>query len=165
MFSNFVPNKTITCKDKDPPWMTVEVRKKSHMKAKIYENYVKNSCSNVDKEELIRITSLSSDTIIKAKDMYLYSVGNKLNDPQTGSKSYWSIRNQFLQKKKIPLIPPILLNGTFITNVCKKVTLFNTIFADLINNTSTLPPFEYKVNSSIDNITFTEHEVLPIIRS
>ena len=60
------------------------------------------------------------------------------------------------------------MSGTFITNVCKKVTLFNTFFADqctLINNTSTLPPFEYKVNSSIDNITFTEHEVLSIIRS
>ena len=35
VFSNFVPNKTITCKDKDPPWMTVEVKQICHMKAKI----------------------------------------------------------------------------------------------------------------------------------
>ena len=70
------------------------------MKAKIYENYVKNGRSDVDKEELLRITSLSSDTIIKAKEKYLYSLGNKWNDPQTGAKSYWSILNKFLQKKK-----------------------------------------------------------------
>ena len=90
-----------------------------------------------------------------------------MNDPQTGAKSYWSILNKFLQKKKIPLIPPICLNGTFITKICEKITLFNTFFADqctLINNNSTLPPFEYKVNSKFD-ISFTENEIISIIRS
>ena len=135
------------------------------MKAKIYENYVKNGRSDADKDELVRITSLSSDTITKAKDKYLHSLGNKLNDPQTGAKSYWSILNKLLQKIKIPLITPILSNGTFITNVCEKITLFNTIFADQctpINNSSTLPPFEYKVNSKIEDVSFSEHGILSI---
>ena len=60
------------------------------------------------------------------------ALGNKLNNPQTGSKFYWSILNKFLQNKKIPLIPPILSNGTFITNLHEKIDLFNTIFL-LIN--------------------------------
>ena len=138
------------------------------MKAKIYENYVKNGRSDADKDELVRITSLSSDTITKAKDKYLHSLGNKLNDPQTGAKSYWSILNKLLQKIKIPLIPPILSNGTFITNVCEKITLFNTFFADQctpINNSSTLPSFEYKVNSKIEDVSFSELGILSIIRS
>ena len=91
-----------------------------------------------------------------------------MNDPQTGAKSYWSILNKFLLKKKTPLIPPILSNGTFITNVCEKATLFNTFFAEQctpINNTSTLPSFEYNVNSNIDNISFSEHDIISIIRS
>ena len=149
MFSNFVPNKIITCREKDPPWMTEEVKNICHMKAKVYENYVKNGRSEVEKKDLVRVTSLSSDAINKAKEKYLYSLGNKLNDPQTSTKSYWSILNKFLQKKKNPLIPPILSNGTFITNICDTVTLFNSYFANqctLINNTSVLPPFEYKVN-------------------
>ena len=41
VFTNFVPNKTITCREKDPPWMTDEVKILCHMKAKIYEKYVK----------------------------------------------------------------------------------------------------------------------------
>ena len=57
VFSNFVPNKTITCREKDPPWMTDEVKIICHMKAKIYENYVKNDRSDVDKDELVRVTS------------------------------------------------------------------------------------------------------------
>ena len=68
--------------------------------------------------------------LLRANDKYLHSLGNKLNDPQTGAKSYWSILNKLLQNIKIPLIPPILSNGTFITNVCEKITLFNTFFAD-----------------------------------
>ena len=108
--------------------MTEEVKKLCYMKAKIYENYVKNGRTDADKDELLRITSLSSDTITKAKEKYLHSLGNKLNDPQTGAKSYWSILNKLLQKIKIPLIPPILSNGTFITNVYEKITLFNIFF-------------------------------------
>ena len=88
--------------------MTEEVKKICYMKAKIYKNYVKNGRSDDDKDELVRMTSLSSDTITNAKDMYLHSIGNKLNDPQTGAKSYCSILNKLLQKIKIPLIPPIL---------------------------------------------------------
>ena len=34
------------------------------MKAKIYENYVKNGRTDADKDELVRITGLSSDTIV-----------------------------------------------------------------------------------------------------
>ena len=131
-------------------------------------NTVKNGRSDVDKDELVRVTCLSSDIITKAKEKYLFSLGNKLNDPQTGAKSYWSILNKFVQKKKIPLIPPILWNGTFVTNICEKITLFNTFFADQcipINNSSTLPPFEYKINSKIEDALFSEQEIVSNIRS
>ena len=106
VFSNIVPNKIIT-RDEDPPWITEEVKKICQQKAITYENYVKNDRSDVDKDELLRVTSLTSDAITKAKGKYFHSLGNKLNDPQTDAKSYWSILNKFLQKKKIPLIPPI----------------------------------------------------------
>ena len=45
--------------------------------------------------------------------------------------------------------------------------LFNSFFANqctLIDNTSALPPFECNVNSKIDNVIFTEHDILSIIR-
>ena len=70
--------------------------------------------------------------------------------------------------EKIPLIPAILCNGTFVTNIYEIITLFNTFFADQctpINNSSILPPFEYKINSNIENISFSEHEIVSIIRS
>ena len=109
VFTNFVPNKIIACKDKHPPWMTEEVNNLCHNKAKIYEKSAKSGRSDVDKQELASITKLSSDAIIKAKKKYLSTLGDKLNDQQTGVKSYWSILNKFLQKENILLIPPMFL--------------------------------------------------------
>ena len=94
VLSNFVPNKIIRCRDKDPPWITEEVKKICYKKAKIYENYVKNYHSAVDKDELVRVTSLTSNAIIKAKEKYFHYLGNKMNYPQTDVKFYWSIPSE-----------------------------------------------------------------------
>ena len=51
VFTNIVPNKSITCKDKDLPWMTEKVNNLCHNKDKIYEKYVKNGRSDADKQE------------------------------------------------------------------------------------------------------------------
>ena len=80
VFSNFVPNKITKCRDKDPPWITEEMKKICHNKAKIYEKYVKNDRSDADKDEYIRVISLTSDVIIKAKEKYFHSLGNKSID-------------------------------------------------------------------------------------
>ena len=50
----------------------------------------------------------------------------------------------------------------------EKVMLFNSYFANkctLINNTRVLPPFECKVTTKIENVIFTEHDILSIIRN
>ena len=44
----------------------------------------------------------------------------KLNDPITAPKTYWKIINRFLNNKKIPAIPPLLVNGEIIQNFLKK---------------------------------------------
>ena len=49
VFTNFVPNKIITYKDKHQHWMTEEVNNLCHNKAKMYEKYVKNYCSDAEK--------------------------------------------------------------------------------------------------------------------
>ena len=113
---------------------------------------------------LRNITIFSANLTIEGKTRYLSCHGNKLNDPQLGSKAYWSILNKFLHKKKIPLIPPLLVNNSFVT----KTYLFNDFFAQqctLIQNSSMLPSFEYKTNTRIDTVTFSEHNILSIIRS
>ena len=67
IFKNFVPNKTIVCKDKDPPWMTEEIKRACLDKPKAYKRYVKNSRTNIDQLSLHKFASNSENLISDAK--------------------------------------------------------------------------------------------------
>ena len=43
VFINFVPNKVITCDDRDPPWINDNVKNKIIWKNSMYKNYKRNS--------------------------------------------------------------------------------------------------------------------------
>ena len=62
------------------------------------------------------------------KENYLSNLGSKISDPRTGSKKYWTCLKTFLNKNKASLIPPILDNGVFITDIKEKCRLFNSYF-------------------------------------
>ena len=65
-------------------------------------------------------TTYSASLIKNNKARYLSSL-KVINDAQIGCKAYWS---------KYTLIPPIILNNNFITNVSEKAHLFNEFFVD-----------------------------------
>ena len=96
-----------------------------------------------------------SSEILIAKETYLINEGKKLNDPLLGPKKYWSILNRFLNKKKIPLIPPIFHDGHFVTDVRLKADLFNNFFASNgtpVVNDSELPDIYYRTNARLSEI-------------
>ena len=108
---------------------------------------MKNGFCEVDKINLHTKANECSKLISDTKAKYLAKLGSKLNDPFIGIKKYWSILNTFLNKKKIPLIPPILHDNILITDLTAKSNIFNDYFASqcspIVNN-STLPRFAYK---------------------
>ena len=71
----------------------------------------------------------------------------KLDNPKSAPKTYWTIINKFLSQKKIPIIPPILVNGELVSDYKQKAKIFNNHFASLctpIKNCSKLPTFSYR---------------------
>ena len=167
IFKIFVPSKTIVCKDKDPPWITDEIKRVCIDKAKVYRQYVKNDYTINDKINLQNLASYSTRLINDAKTRYLSGLGEKLNELQIGCKAYWSILNKFINKKKIPLIPPISINNNFITDVSEKARLFNIFFATqctLIDNNSTLPAFSSMTNCELNTININKN-ILNAIRA
>ena len=68
--------------------------------------------------------------------------GEKLSDPSLGPKSYWTVLNEILKKKKYANIPPLLINDIFVSNFQTKADLFNDFFVErfsIYDNGSTLP--------------------------
>ena len=103
-----------------------------------------------DEIKLQADTVFVSNLIAITKDSYFTDLGKRLNDPKIGPKTYWSIIKRFLNKIKIPTIPPLLVNGTFETDFgMKKADIFNVFFVDqcsIINSGSVLPEISYKTN-------------------
>ena len=68
-----------------------------------------------------------------AREKYLLSQSPMLLQPGTGTKAYWSILKNFLNKNKFPIIPRLFHLNKFITDFQEKATLFNNFFASQCN--------------------------------
>ena len=85
------------------------------------------------------------------------------------AKTYWSILKTFYNDKKIALIPPLLVNNNFITDIKTKANIFNTFFAEQctpLKNDSVLPINQmFLTQSKLGTLDFNENEILKIIRA
>ena len=62
------------------------------------------------------------------KKKNLIRLSAKVKDPSIAPKTYWSILNRFLSNKKIPIIPPILVDDKVVSNFAEKAKVFNSYF-------------------------------------
>ena len=168
IFSEFIPNKTITCDNRDPPWMTPSLKSAIKRKHRVYNKYVRRGRKPDDWEYVRTVRNQTSSKITQAKDEYFSSLGKKLSDPTHGIKSYWTTLNEIINKKKFSNIPPLLENGVFVTNFQTKASIFNNHFVEqcsLISNDSVLPNPGSRCNSSLSSVEITGEKILSIIRS
>ena len=70
-----------------------------------------------DYELLTKAVFEVSELIENSKDEYYYRLGKQLNDLSTSAESYWTILKNFYNKRKIPFIPPLLVNNIFVTYI------------------------------------------------
>ena len=105
----------------------------------------------------------------KSKGQYYDYLAKKLNNPNTSPKTYWAIMKTFHNAKKIPLIPPLLINDKLESDFGKKANHFNESFASKctpLNNGSTLP-HSLSNTSTVErsSFQFNDQDILEIIRA
>ena len=168
IFRNYIPNKKIKCDYRKPPWTTDDIKKSLKQRSTLTKYFYKNGQRNSDHIKVLQKSEECTNLISEAKKNYILKMTSKLEDSNTAPKRYWSILNRFLYNKKIPAIPPLLVDGTFIPDFCEKANPFNNFFASVctpIKNNSTLPPFTYKTNTRINCFPVANKDVLLIINS
>ena len=87
--------------------------------------------------------------IIQAKEKHVAKMSAQLDNLKTAPKTYWSIISRFLNRRKMPAIPPILADGKLVSGFKIKTELFNSYFAAQctpVKNASTLPKFNYRTD-------------------
>ena len=146
IFRNYIPNKKIKCDYRQPPWMTDDIKKSLKQRSKLTKYFYENGQRNSDHVKVLQKSGECTNLISEVKKNYTLKMTSKIEDSNTAPKTYWSILNRFLYDKNIPAIPPLLVDGAFISDFCEKANLFNNFFASIctpIKNNSTLPPFTY----------------------
>ena len=105
--------------------------------------------------------------IFSRKNVYYNQLAQKLNDPKTSSKTYWSILKTFYNSKKVPLIPPLFINNKLEPDFKLKANFFNKFFADkstALQNNSVLSNFiECDSMNRVTSILFNDESILKII--
>ena len=169
VFSNYVPNKYITIDDKDPVWMNETIKLRIKAKDNMYNKYLQNGRFESDFVLLETLLTKLNELIVTAKALYYENLGKKLNNPLVQAKTYWSILKTFYNGKKIPLIPPLLVNDNFVTDMKTKADIFNKFFAEQctpLKNDSKIPINQiFLTQSRLSSLDFNEDEILKIIRA
>ena len=132
---------------------------------------MKNKGSVNNNSYLEKFSSLQknlSSLIETSKQEYFSKIARKLSDPNTSSKTYWSILKSSLKGKKVPCILPIFNDNKFITDFREKAEIFNSFFANqysLLTNTSVFPiNCESLRDKSLSNISFTDNDTEKMIK-
>ena len=120
-----------------------------------------------DKRVWEKSKSEVSSVILDSKEKYLKEQGAKLADSLTSNKTYWKILNGFLNKCKIPIIPPLLVDGNSITNCKEKASIFNTYFAEQCTpflTDSTLPSLVYHTTNRLSSFEIALEDIKSILQ-
>ena len=159
---NLIPHETVTCNDRDPPWIN------SKIKGLIQEKNVAKKCyfqNNKDIQLFQRFQCMQNPltaTIEKSKEQFYSRISTKLMDPTISLKAYWSILKTFLNNKKLPCIPPIYHNNNYITK--EKAHDFFAKQCTPVENSSKLPTnFFKRTNNLLSAVSFTKDDIAKII--
>ena len=99
---------------------------------------------------------------------YLKKLGDEVSNPRTGQKKYWRALKKLINKSTATIIPPILHNGSFVTNFKEKCSIFNEYFKNqctLVATSSVLPPLEITTDLRLNKVNFTEKDIVGHIRN
>ena len=160
-----IPNRTIKCDDRDPPWITSQLKTAIKRKHRVYRKYIERGKNHHDWCQVKIIRNETSTMIVNAKNKYYQHLGRKLSDPNMGPTKYWSTLTRLINSKKTCNIPPLHL---FITNPANKASFFNEYFVQqcsTIQNTSSVPTFLPRINNQLKDIAVNKEKVLKLIRT
>ena len=145
--------------------MNLKISSSLRKRAKLTKLFYKNPSDSL-KELLMSKSTECSNLILTAKENYQEKMAEKLDNPFTASKAYWSILNNFLGKRKTTNIPPLTVNN--FVDFTTKANLFNNFFTSQCSpvvNSSKLPNFCYKTQKRISDIEIKEDDILLIIKN
>ena len=144
------------------------IKAKIKTKNLLFKQYMQNKRFESDVSFLKALITELNELIFSTKTLYYENIAKKLNNLMLQAKTYWSVLKSFYNDKKIPLIPPFLIDDKFVTDIQTKANIFNKCFAEQctpLRNGRVLPVNQmFLTQARLKSIDFKEVETVKIIR-
>jgi len=90
-----IPNRYITVKKDNPPWITTKIKKYIRHKNRIHKKAMKTNTIG-QWEKFRKICNKCNKLILNAKQLYFDKLSEKINTETNGSKNWWNLVKSFL---------------------------------------------------------------------
>ena len=163
-----IPNKTVTIRPSDPPWITTFIRRYIRKRKRAYRTA---RLTNEDRHwtTFRQLRNKVTAMIRDSKKSYKQSLSDKLKSGTLSSKQWWSVLKAFLSQNNSSSIPPLEKDGIVYSDETEKANLLNDFFRDqtLINDKDAVLPdiLPYTIHTPLQSIVLSPDEVKEVLKS
>ena len=125
--SECIPNKSITVKPSDPPWITSGLKRQIRKRRRAYRK-AKATNQSHHWAKFKRLRNEVTTLIRNCKQQHTDKITQKLKSENLSSKDWWSTLKAFISPHTHSDIPPLESNGNVYTNEIDKANLLNDHF-------------------------------------
>ena len=163
---SFIPSKKYQQRPNSQPWFTPECAAAIAHRNHYFHLYHKDR--GVETEANFKAARSHCQRILRnATDTYAQSIQEKVGNQRVGSREFWRITNNVLNRGKATI--PTIINGPeVISSSIDKANLFASNFASnstLEERGHPLPDFPSRTDSLLSNITVTVKDIATRIRN
>ena len=159
-----IPNKTVTIRPNDPPWITSHIRLLIRKRKLTYRKFKKSKQNHHwTKYKTLRNTVISE--LRQFKQEYFEKLDRELSSDDCNSKTFWKTSKQIFNNDKTSTsVPPLKFNNTCAENDYDKAEMFNMYFASqsVIDDSNKTLPIPEPVQHTLESITITTQDVLDV---
>ena len=125
----YIPNKNTIVNERDAPWITPEVKTALRKNKRVFKKWIDRGRPEEGKTLVNQTQRETNKTILERKQAYANELGDKICNPRTGPKCFWTAFKKLINNKKICNIPPLIESDKYISNFKEKSDIFNNYFA------------------------------------
>ena len=161
---NSIPNKVVTIKPNDHPWITCHIKRFIRKRKRLHRRYNRTPNNHLwENYKLIR-NQITTD-IRKSKTEYFEKVDKLLSSNNCNTKTFWKLSKQVLNLKLSSTIPTLVTNNNYAETDFHKANMLNEYFASqtVVNdNNKQLPPLA-PAQHILNSISVTEQDVNDVL--
>lgn len=161
-----IPNKIITVRPNDHPWITCHIKNIIRKRKRAYRKFKRNSNNYLwNRYKILRNTVTKE--IRKSKQEYFDKLETLINNENSSSKLFWKTSKQILKlEKSSNNVPTLALNNEYAETDLQKANMLNKYFVSqsvVSDENKTLPCHAPLTHAPLDSIIIHNDDVKDVL--